>query len=242
VWLTLTGDDGDAVITVRDTGPGVPVDRQEAIFEPFTQGEPTARQGGLGIGLSLVRRIVELHSGSVDVGSTDDGAAFTVRLPITDEIPPVPAPARVTVLRQRIVVIEDNDDGREALVTALGLMGHEVRAAATGQAGIELVLRGQPQHVPGYGRIRSGAPTSAPIGPTDQHCCADRVRPGGGSTALGGGRLRRPHREASDPGRTPPDHHPVSLVHVPSEAPPNPKLASTLSARHGIELVPRARY
>ena len=147
VWLTLTVDDGDAVIKVRDTGPGVPVDRQGAIFEPFTQGEPTARQGGLGIGLSLVRRIVELHSGSVDVGSTDDGAEFTIRLPITDEIPPVPAPARVTVLRQRIVVIEDNDDGREALVTALGLMGHEVRAAATGQDGIELVLRGRPQHV-----------------------------------------------------------------------------------------------
>jgi signal transduction histidine kinase len=57
VWLTLTVDDGDAVIKVRDTGPGVPVDRQESIFEPFTQGEPTARQGGLGIGLSLVKRI-----------------------------------------------------------------------------------------------------------------------------------------------------------------------------------------
>lgn len=182
MWLTLTVDDGDAVIKVRDTGPGVPVDRQESIFEPFTQGEPAARQGGLGIGLSLVRRIVELHSGSVDVGSTDDGAEFTVRLPITDEIPPVPSPARVTVLRQRIVVIEDNDDAREALVTALGLMGHEVRAAATGQAGIELVLRGQP-----------------------------------------------------------PDHHPVNLVQ--SEAPPNPRLASTLSARHGNRIVPtRAHY
>ena len=106
VWLTLTVDDGDAVIKVRDTGPGVPIDRQESIFEPFTQEGPAARQGGLGIGLSLVKRIVELHRGSVDVGSTEDGAEFTVRLPITDEIPPVPAPARVTVLRQRIVVIE----------------------------------------------------------------------------------------------------------------------------------------
>jgi signal transduction histidine kinase len=146
--LTLAVEANHAVIRVRDNGPGIPINQQPSIFDPFTQGGAPRTTGGLGIGLSLVKRIVELHKGTVDVQSANAGTEFTVRLPLTSETPP-PAPdlAKITVLRQRVVLIEDNDDSREALVTALGLLGHDIQAASTGQVGIELVLRRQPRHV-----------------------------------------------------------------------------------------------
>jgi len=148
ISLSLDVEGNDAVIRVRDNGPGIPVSQQHSIFDPFTQGGAPRTTGGLGIGLGLVKRIVELHKGTVDVQSANAGTEFTVRLPLTAETPPTaPDPANIAVLRQRVVLIEDNDDSREALVTALGLLGHEIQAASTGQAGIELVLRGQPRHV-----------------------------------------------------------------------------------------------
>jgi signal transduction histidine kinase len=149
IWLRLDVEANHAVIRVRDNGPGIPVSQHRFIFDPFTQGgAPRTPGAGLGIGLGLVKRIVELHTGTVDVQSGNAGTEFTVRLPLTVETPPTaPDLASVTVRRQRVVLIEDNDDGREALVTALGLLGHEIQAARTGQAGIELVLRGQPRHV-----------------------------------------------------------------------------------------------
>ena len=148
IWLTLDVEADDAVIRVRDNGPGISISQQQSIFDPFIQGRAPRTSGGLGIGLSLVKRIVELHKGTVDVQSGHAGAEFTVRLPLTAETPPTPPDlANITVLRQRVVLIEDNDDSREALVTAFRLLGHEIQAASTGQVGIELVLRGQPRHV-----------------------------------------------------------------------------------------------
>jgi len=150
IWLDVGVAGSHAVIRVRDNGMGIPPERRQSIFDPFTQGvASTSRaRAGLGIGLSLVKRIVELHHGTVDVQGGEAGAEFIVRLPLTTERPPVePAPTTETVLSRRVVVIEDNDDGREALVTALALMGHEVQAASTGAAGVELALRSQPTHV-----------------------------------------------------------------------------------------------
>ena len=150
VWLTLGVDSDDAILRVRDTGEGIPSDRIHSVFDPFTQLNPTLDRsaGGLGVGLSIVKRIVDLHSGTVEVKSEGAGAEFTVRLPVTAEILPTPAESATPALvRRRVVVIEDNDDGRDALVMALRAVGLDVQAANSGQAGIELVLRGQPDHV-----------------------------------------------------------------------------------------------
>jgi len=149
ISLRLEVDD-DVVLRVRDDGAGIPSDRLESIFELFQQASPTlARtEGGLGIGLTLVRRIVELHGGTVRAASDGlgRGAEFTVRLPRrampAAADPPAPPPA--SSLARRILVIEDHPDGREALTVALRLAGHEVLQAALGEEGIALALARRP--------------------------------------------------------------------------------------------------
>jgi PAS domain S-box-containing protein len=134
--------ENQAVVRVRDNGAGLPPGRLEWIFELFAQANPTlARtEGGLGIGLTVVRRLVELHGGRIRALSegVGRGAEFIVELPLAAVALPAAgqssAPRRVTT--KRILVIEDHDDGREMLVTALRLSGHHVFHAATGREGI----------------------------------------------------------------------------------------------------------
>ena len=127
---------GEAVVTVRDSGIGIAGEMLPVIFDLFVQSNRTLdrAQGGLGIGLTLVRRIVELHGGSVHAASSGagQGSTFTVRLPR------VAAPASQTgeiqeALRQgpsrRVLIVEDNDDAREMLHSLLSLWGHEVDEA-----------------------------------------------------------------------------------------------------------------
>ena len=143
-------DSDEATLRVTDTGEGIPADRLRSIFDPFTQLNPTIARsaGGLGVGLSLVKRIVEMHRGSVEARSEGRGAEFIVRLPIVAELPPPPVEAGTPALApRRIVLIEDNDDGREAVTMALRALGLEVQAANSGQSGIELALRGRPDLV-----------------------------------------------------------------------------------------------
>ena len=151
IWLTLEADAEEAVLTVKDTGGGIPADRLHVIFDPFTQVNPTLARskGGLGVGLSLVKRIVEMHGGAVEVHSEEGrGAEFTVRVPLVAEVPaPVTTADAPAVGDQRIVLIEDNDDGREAVAMALRALGGHVEAANSGKAGIELALRGKPDLV-----------------------------------------------------------------------------------------------
>jgi signal transduction histidine kinase len=144
---TITVDVGqlgdDAVLTVKDTGRGIPAELIPRLFQPFVQGEQALDRGlgGLGVGLALVRRLAQLHGGSVSVSSEGEGkgAALTVRLPA------VRAPARRDAVRglgeapkgaRRVLLIEDNNDARQMLRAALVLRGHEVREAATGSAGL----------------------------------------------------------------------------------------------------------
>ena len=138
-----------ATVRVLDNGAGIPPDRLEAVFELFTQANPSlARtEGGLGIGLTLVRHLVKLHGGEVQARSAGlgKGAEFIVRLPLVSEASQradSPAPAALTP--RRILVIDDSTDGREMLSMALRMSGHEVFEAATGHEGIEMARRYTP--------------------------------------------------------------------------------------------------
>jgi two-component system, sensor histidine kinase len=120
------------------------------IFDLFVQGErPIDRvQGGLGIGLTLVRRLAELHDGTVEAKSegSGKGSTFIVRLPaaeVTAEQPRV-TPRPLARQSRRILIVEDNDDAREALSTALRLLGHEVHEAADGLGAIDVAVKLRP--------------------------------------------------------------------------------------------------
>jgi CheY-like chemotaxis protein/nitrogen-specific signal transduction histidine kinase len=145
IWIAVAPEDEEAVLKVRDNGVGIPTDRLESIFELFAQVNPTlARtEGGLGIGLTVVKRLVELHGGRVKAASegAGRGAEFVVRLPLAREaLPSERRPVETVVAPQHVLVIEDNDDGREMLGGLLRIAGHEVREARTGAEGIEMAL------------------------------------------------------------------------------------------------------
>jgi signal transduction histidine kinase/ActR/RegA family two-component response regulator len=140
--------DGDAaVLDVMDTGAGIPPGLGDKIFELFVQSdrELDRAQGGLGIGLTLVKTLVELHGGTVEVRSDGPakGSTFTVRLPCVPA--PVTAPAAAPLppappVRRRILVIEDGEDAREMLRVLLTLQGHDVHEVADGQAGVDMAI------------------------------------------------------------------------------------------------------
>ncbi len=134
-----------AVVEVVDNGIGVPPDQQGKLFRMFTQLHHSAARakGGLGIGLSLVKRLAEMHGGSVRMHSDglDEGSTFTVELPLAPVArPPVPmAPARSEGARSalpRVLVVEDNPDGLTMLVALLQALGHRVAWAADGPAAL----------------------------------------------------------------------------------------------------------
>ena len=148
--------EGDRVrMDVTDTGVGIPPADQARVFQMFTQLEHTAgrARGGLGIGLSLVRTLVELHGGQVTVASQGlgHGTTFSVQLPWRAEVPAVadaaPDSGEHAPSPLRVAVVEDNDDGRATLVDLLELQGHDVRAAADGGSGLDLVRRFRPDAV-----------------------------------------------------------------------------------------------
>jgi len=142
-------ENGEAVLSVEDRGMGLAPEMLESIFEPFTQSDVSLHRarGGLGLGLAVVKGLVEQHGGRVSAHSAGlgRGSEFVVRLPLTAEAPaPPPAPARVPALPRRIVVVEDHDDARDALQILLTLQGHEVRTASDGLMGVALILEAQP--------------------------------------------------------------------------------------------------
>jgi len=146
---------GEALIHVRDTGVGVSAEMLAHLFEPFAQADKTLdrSRGGLGLGLTLVKNLVELHGGKVEgsSGGEGSGAEFTVRLPLErQEAEPAsgssatePAPSHW----QRVLVIEDNVDAAESLGDALKLSGYEVAVAFDGFRGIEKAREFKPNVV-----------------------------------------------------------------------------------------------
>ena len=154
IRVSVRREDANAVLEVSDTGRGISADLLPRVFDLFTQDERTLdrSQGGLGLGLSLVRRLVELHHGTVTAASEGPGkgATFVVRLPQIEApvfvaAPTQSAPARTK--RRRILVIEDNVDGRDALKELLQGQGHEVHTAGDGPAGVEEALAVSPEVV-----------------------------------------------------------------------------------------------
>ena len=145
--VVTVGQDGDnAVLAVADTGVGIAPELLPRIFDLFVQADRSLERtaGGLGIGLTLVRQIVELHGGTVQASSNGagQGSRFTVRLPVTDIAVPTaaagPAPGG---RRHRILVIEDNEDAREMLGELIRVLGHEIHAVADGMSAVETALR-----------------------------------------------------------------------------------------------------
>jgi PAS domain S-box-containing protein len=148
-----------AVITVRDTGIGITPEMVSHLFEPLTQADRTLdrSRGGLGLGLALVKGLVELHGG--EVGARSDGpgcgATFTVELPWASD--PAAPPAATTPSRaaapngaafgRRILVVEDNHDVAEALCGLLQLYGHQVEVASCGRDGVAAARRLRPEVV-----------------------------------------------------------------------------------------------
>jgi len=137
---------------VQDDGCGVPRERLDKIFEMFSQAEP-GRSGGLGIGLSLVRGLVEMHGGTVSADSAGPGcgATFTVSLPLSSS---VPAPATTETATEpalptqcRVLVVDDNPDIVESLRLILTMLGAEVRVAHDGADAIRVFDEWTPTHV-----------------------------------------------------------------------------------------------
>jgi signal transduction histidine kinase len=134
-------------VVVTDSGIGLPAQMRDRVFEPFTQvdGSLDRAQGGLGLGLALVRSIVQLHGGSVEAHSEGlgRGSSFVVRLRRRfDESPSAPRASEVSasVARRRVLVVDDNEDIRELFTELLRQAGHEVACADDGPKGLEAVL------------------------------------------------------------------------------------------------------
>jgi PAS domain S-box-containing protein len=146
----------DVLISVADTGIGIPPDALSQVFEMFTQvGRDRDRsQGGLGIGLALVRRLVELHGGSVAAQSAGagKGSVFTVRLPLASrsaaEVPDSPAAAQPLPASQlRVLVVDDNVDAAESLAALLDMAGHATRIAHDGDQALAAAHEFRPEVV-----------------------------------------------------------------------------------------------
>jgi PAS domain S-box-containing protein len=145
-------EDGRAVeISVRDTGIGMPADMPARLFEPFWQPASSLRRGGLGLGLPLVKGLVELHRGTVSGTSpgAGRGSVFTIRLPIGATPPAEAAPAGLprAAAPHRILVVEDNEDAADSLRLVLEMLGHDVALARSGEEGVEVAARFHPDVV-----------------------------------------------------------------------------------------------
>jgi hemerythrin-like metal-binding protein len=155
VSVAVDAHNGQVVIRVRDTGVGVGADMMKQMFEPFVQSEKTLdrSRGGLGLGLALVRGIVELHGGTVAAHSEGlgHGTEFVLTLPAAVEatVEARKAPVAPTVRsKRRVLVVEDNVDAGESLRDLLELMaGHEVHVATDGHAGVDAAREYKPDVV-----------------------------------------------------------------------------------------------
>lgn len=147
IGLSVRREGRTALIEVQDCGEGIPGALLPHIFDLFVQGERSLdrRAGGLGIGLTLVRRLVELHGGTVSVETSAAGSRFTVRLPAVEGVPALADDSLPLQLRRKVLVVEDNPDVLAALRSKLELDGHTVSTAADGIEGLDRLLKLRPE-------------------------------------------------------------------------------------------------
>jgi signal transduction histidine kinase/CheY-like chemotaxis protein len=155
IWLIAERDAGDAVITVRDTGVGIPPPVLPHVFDMFTHGEQARapRLGGLGVGLTLVKRVVEMHGGTVAAESAgqDLGSTFVIRLPAAETEPDVEPqtenPSRMSLPSLRVLVVDDNRDAADSLAMLLRTTGNEIRTAYDGLEALQVANEFRPEVV-----------------------------------------------------------------------------------------------
>ena len=153
IWLSIQQEGDEMVLRVRDTGIGMAPDSLPHIFELFTQAPRSLdrSQGGLGIGLAVVRKLVEMHGGTVEAQSAGlgKGSEFTVRLPVLSS-----RTGRSQVLSDekkkrpdsgwRVLVVDDNIDSADSIAMLLQVSGHDVRVAYSGQGALDTAVDYQP--------------------------------------------------------------------------------------------------
>ena len=153
IWLAASQKGGRAEIRVRDNGRGIERDSIDRVFDLFMQVDPSTGSalGGLGVGLALARRIVELHGGSVYAtsGGLGKGSEFIIQLPITHAVPKAPVeeahPSEFRALR--ILVVDDNQDAANSLAMLLKTLGHDVRVVYDGPTAIAAAQEQLPEVV-----------------------------------------------------------------------------------------------
>jgi signal transduction histidine kinase len=155
IWLTAERQGSEAVVTVRDTGIGIPAEMLPRIFEMFMQVDRSLErpQGGLGVGLTLVKRILDLHGGTITAHSDGPGtgSTFSIRLPAIRE----PSPARPRASREpartapsrRILVVDDHRASADGLGKLLQIRGHEIRTVYDGREAVEMADEFRPNVV-----------------------------------------------------------------------------------------------
>jgi CheY-like chemotaxis protein/two-component sensor histidine kinase len=156
VRMTVARQGDEAVVRVRDNGVGIPADMLPRVFDLFTQvdGALSRSHGGLGIGLALVRTLVEMHGGRVTAasGGLGNGSEFAVKLPVLAngagrELTTTLEPGERAGRPRRVLVVEDNVDAGDSLSMLLRLYGHEVPVARTGPSALEVAAAFRPSLV-----------------------------------------------------------------------------------------------
>jgi len=157
ITLSARREDDGVVVSVRDNGIGIPADMLPKVFDMFTQVDRSLerKRGGLGIGLTLVKKLVELHGGKIEArsGGTGKGCEFILWLPVPApaveraQPPRAPEPAETTSDARRVLVVDDNRDAADALAMLLQTYGHEVRVAYDGHDGVRAARTFRPDLV-----------------------------------------------------------------------------------------------
>jgi CheY-like chemotaxis protein/anti-sigma regulatory factor (Ser/Thr protein kinase) len=151
ISLTASRDEDCIVVSVRDTGFGMPAELLPKVFEPFVQGHSERGQGGLGIGLTLAKRLVDMHGGTIDARSEGPGrgSEFVVRLP-TSALRPAAGPRATSQepiaaqASQRVLVVDDNEDAADSMAMLLQLLGVNTHVVYNGPDALKALVSYQP--------------------------------------------------------------------------------------------------